>query len=840
MKATMKATLVVVVMSVLAMGAFLAPAVDADATATMTAEEFLALDVDSDGTIVLTEDIALGEQLVLDNDLKIDTAGFNLIVASDCAGYGIIVNETASLEVVGNGALVSTYTGDWSEPVTYGVVKSLGELALTDISVVSGTRECSAIKIGSATVHPTATLTNVGITVAYCAGVEVYGDTVLEDCMIAQSGTYVAESYEWMQTAVGVGYGATATLNGGAYYTENGYALAIWSSGGTIIVDDASVAGQIKEYSLDLKSYPDAASDIQAVSGMFTTMDAINHLVEKSIVSIVLQDDTVGAPVYAGDFGATIDIDLCGFTYTFTGDCVGDGAKLNQVMHLGDNTISISNGTLATDGVNNLHMKDDAVKKSQPRFFIQNYSDLTLDSVVIDAADVYEYVLSSNEGIVDIVGSTSFENSVDINALDATWWPSRCPDGTSVTIDTTGTLEGNITIGFYGADNTSDDPMPIPSKTVLDVRNLALDGTFVLELGDDYAESGYSTGLTEEQIVAMVESNVVIEGITLLDSAALGFATAQAVDGAVIVVSDDYVATTDDALLIYHDVTLVISEGITYTGIIEMGFVPTLGASPYGSIAGPIYRSGSNDILNLDGVTAGASGFDMHVDGISGSIASGSVTLNGSFHLDDDLSLGSDANVVIPLGSSVTIPAETSMAGGSVENYGTVSVDGKLGSTVDNNGTVRASVTGMVTGSVEGTPVIDEKPVVEVLPVYTVELGQSIDVAIEFTEGATVQIGNTVAWAKLNDAGTHVVGTPDNIGEFTVILTAVMGDKIGESASFKVIVTEPASVPDNGDKDEPKDDSVKKVLTASLAITLIILIVFAIIVIMVLRMLLGF
>ena len=180
-----------------------------------------------------------------------------------------------------------------------------------------------------------------------------------------------------------------------------------------------------------------------------------------------------------------LTIDLGGHTYTIDGALVGSsGTQTNGIQILAGNTVIIKNGT---------------IKSTTAKILIQNYADLELINVNLEGGSVN--ALSMNCGEVSIEGTTSIKGDVDVS-----YWPSAYPAGTQVTIDTTGTIEGDIILGLYG-DGTS---LPASNATILEIENVNHEGSIEVVNGIP----GYETGLTGTAADEFVEDNVEVSGGT--------------------------------------------------------------------------------------------------------------------------------------------------------------------------------------------------------------------------------------------------------------------------------------------------------------------------------------
>lgn len=159
-----------------------------------------------------------------------------------------------------------------------------------------------------------------------------------------------------------------------------------------------------------------------------------------------------------------IIIDLKGFTYTVASSPVGSTGTETQGFHFEKgSTVVIKNGTLKFSNNANLKMG------------IQNYCDLTLEDVIVDASeDSYcAYAMSNNNGAVIIKGSTSILAYEGKKAFDVCV-TNYYPDGAQVSIDTIGTIKGIIEYDVWGS-------IPETNKTSLTIKNGIFDTTFSIE-----------------------------------------------------------------------------------------------------------------------------------------------------------------------------------------------------------------------------------------------------------------------------------------------------------------------------------------------------------------------
>ncbi len=183
--------------------------------------------------------------------------------------------------------------------------------------------------------------------------------------------------------------------------------------------------------------------------------------------------------------GSNITIDFDGCTYTFTEPAVGSsGTESNGFQLLKNSNVIMKNGTL--------NVSADHAEKYY--ILIQNYCNLTLENMTLDGTylDKYSttdgdsYVLSNNSGNVTLAGSTSITAN---DQGELAWAFDVCKKSNytvpTVTVDTTGTIKGNIEVSEGLEDNL-----------------IIQGGTFTAEVIKYLAE-----GLTQDETGKVVESS---------------------------------------------------------------------------------------------------------------------------------------------------------------------------------------------------------------------------------------------------------------------------------------------------------------------------------------------
>ena len=192
--------------------------------------------------------------------------------------------------------------------------------------------------------------------------------------------------------------------------------------------------------------------------------EALDKVENGQTATITLRDNYTGGGAQFEGTGKIITIDLSGFTYTVGEPTVGSvGTETNGFQLLKGNTVTFKNGTIKASNYEKL------------KTVFQNYCDLTLENVTVDAGDAtqVQYVASNNNGSLRIEGASNIYAPDGGRAFDVYYWPNNSyTDGVAVTIDTTGEIVGNIE---YGSDGT--DSKNTPTKATITIENGTIDGS---------------------------------------------------------------------------------------------------------------------------------------------------------------------------------------------------------------------------------------------------------------------------------------------------------------------------------------------------------------------------
>jgi hypothetical protein len=130
-------------------------------------------------------------------------------------------------------------------------------------------------------------------------------------------------------------------------------------------------------------------------------------------------------------------IDFGGHTYTCSAPAVGSKGFETQGFHLEKGVkVTLENGTIKTAAGTGVKM------------LVQNYCNLTLQDITLDGSDLnqtsYYYTLSNCCGTINILGNTNIIAHTGGFAFDVNYKNGYKDAGLSVTVNTTGTITGNI------------------------------------------------------------------------------------------------------------------------------------------------------------------------------------------------------------------------------------------------------------------------------------------------------------------------------------------------------------------------------------------------------------
>ncbi len=215
--------------------------------------------------------------------------------------------------------------------------------------------------------------------------------------------------------------------------------------------------------------------------------------------TITLLGNTTGDGVVV-EKGKNIIFDLGGNAYIVDGTVGSSGTETNGFQLLKGSTVTFKNGT---------------INAGEAKILIQNYADLTLEDVTLNAQSTgCQYVCSNNCGTVDIIGHTNIYAAAGQAAFDVYYWPKGgYTEGVTVNVNTTGTIDGRIVYANDGSDQEN-----VAENAKLIIQNGDFTGTFSISKGSDgktgvTVSGGSFTDPAVEQYLApgfeLVNGNVV-------------------------------------------------------------------------------------------------------------------------------------------------------------------------------------------------------------------------------------------------------------------------------------------------------------------------------------------
>lgn len=196
---------------------------------------------------------------------------------------------------------------------------------------------------------------------------------------------------------------------------------------------------------MDGKGYASLADAVAAVHELTDDARMQEHVIElqrnasgggSGVGYANTKENSDGTITTSGNNPVNITFDLNDFTYTVTNPTSGSsGTETNGFQLLQNSIVTFKNGTLFSELGN---------------IVIQNYSNLTLDDVTIEAQNA-GYVVSNNCGNINFKGNTSITAGPGNVAFDVCSFANY--PGVTVNVDTTGTITGKIEITRSDGNN---------------------------------------------------------------------------------------------------------------------------------------------------------------------------------------------------------------------------------------------------------------------------------------------------------------------------------------------------------------------------------------------------
>ena len=225
-----------------------------------------------------------------------------------------------------------------------------------------------------------------------------------------------------------------------------------------------------------------------AVAAAGTAETTITLLTEAATDDVITGN---GVKVQAGQ---NITFNLNGLTYNVDKTVGSAGTETNGFQLLKGSTVKFTNGTLTS---------------ATAQILLQNYSDLTLDGVTVNAGSA-DYAVSNNFGSLTVTGETNINAKSGGCAFDLWYSMSRVyDDGISIVFDEkfTGSVTGKVEYGHHSSATNEDwrDKTKLEIKAgkfdiefangsagALDGANIKISGgVFAEKPADEYCAEGY-------------------------------------------------------------------------------------------------------------------------------------------------------------------------------------------------------------------------------------------------------------------------------------------------------------------------------------------------------------
>ena len=254
--------------------------------------------------------------------------------------------------------------------------------------------------------------------------------------------------------------------------------VAAWEANGKTIDDIGNLLVQpsysnFKLYSATITTATTAASKVSINKEEFfdTLVEAVAAAKDGDTIYLLEDMEGAGIGIFAPDV-KDFTIDFGGNTYTCVGPAVGSSGTESQAFHLeksADKTpnVKLQNGTLTATTGSGVYM------------LIQNYCNLTLTNMNLIGTTDTQYVLSNNFGNTVIDGNTSITATAGNVAFDVCYANGPYAGGVSVTVNTTGTITGDIELGTWnaaGGSNPKPDINDYLKNANLIINNVNLKG----------------------------------------------------------------------------------------------------------------------------------------------------------------------------------------------------------------------------------------------------------------------------------------------------------------------------------------------------------------------------
>lgn len=252
-----------------------------------------------------------------------------------------------------------------------------------------------------------------------------------------------------------------------------------------------------KLYSAEIITAPEEQGKVRIGDEYFDTLvEAVDAAQDGDTIYLLDDMEGAGIGIFASDV-KDLTIDFGGNTYTCIGPAVGSSNTKSQAFHLEKSDTKTPNVTLQNGTLTATAAEDSGVK-----MLIQNYCNLTLTNMNLIGTTDTQYVLSNNFGNTVIDGNTSITATAGNVAFDVCYANGPYAGGVSVTVNTTGTITGDIELGTWnaaGGSNPKPDINDYLDNANLIINNVNLKGEIKNNVGgfNDYEPD--NAGGTDEE-----------------------------------------------------------------------------------------------------------------------------------------------------------------------------------------------------------------------------------------------------------------------------------------------------------------------------------------------------
>ncbi|MSU05246.1 carbohydrate-binding domain-containing protein [Spirochaetales bacterium NM-380-WT-3C1] len=251
----------------------------------------------------------------------------------------------------------------------------------------------------------------------------------------------------------------------------------------------------------------DTNKRIEVSGGSFTDIaSAMNYSTDGAIIKLASDVLANGSSISSGK---NVIVDFGGHTYTLNKPGAGStNTETNGFQLLKGSTITFKNGTITISEEN----KTPATDGRNIQRIIQNYSNLTLENMTIDGTNQYggaSYVMSFNNDPVTISGNTNIigEEGKIVFDADGNW---SVYNRSRVTIDTTGTITGDIEVGrgYLTIINANVVGGVVPYSPDVDKKNrVSITGGTFMKDPSVYVKDGYKVNKTDDVTWTVSKNN---------------------------------------------------------------------------------------------------------------------------------------------------------------------------------------------------------------------------------------------------------------------------------------------------------------------------------------------